>query len=161
MTGSPPAADQPLPNMPTKPGTEGQPNPVAKHSDNSSPVEPFPELDLEIGAEPNPSPTFAHEADVHILPAVLSLPAPALRRIGERETGPLVYARVTWSEGQEREEERGDMREATARALEFARQMFGKDAERKSSKARTQSIVTRKKNSSELIRCFAWVMLWH
>ena len=44
-----------------------------------------------------------------------------------------MIARVKWEEGQESEseEERGDMREATARALEWARKMFGKDAERR------------------------------
>ena len=50
----------------------------------------------------------------------------------EIDTGPVVIARVKREEGQESEseEERGDMREATARALEWAKKMFGKDAER-------------------------------
>jgi len=52
----------------------------------------------------------------------------------EPELGPVVIARIEWAERQEseiEEEERGDMREATARALEWARKMFGKDAERR------------------------------
>jgi hypothetical protein len=111
--------------------TEMRPDLAASDSETSSPVEPFPELDLEVGAEPNPSPTFAHEADICISPAALSLPAPALHRMRESEIGPLVIARVKWEEGHESEEERGDMKEATARALDWAKKMFGKDAERR------------------------------
>jgi ActR/RegA family two-component response regulator len=47
------------------------------------------------------------------------------------ETGPVVVARVKWEKGQESEEDHGDMKEATARALEWAKKMFGKDAERR------------------------------
>jgi hypothetical protein len=43
----------------------------------------------------------------------------------------VILARVTWAEEQESEDEQGDMREATARALEWAKKMFGKDSERK------------------------------
>jgi hypothetical protein len=119
------------PMMQTEPPTEKHSEPLTSRSEISSPIEPFPELDLEVGAEPNPSPTFAHEADICISPTALSLPAPALHRIREIDTGPVVIARVQWKEGEEDEEERGDMREATSRALEWAKKMFGKDAERR------------------------------
>lgn len=112
------------PRIPTEPATK-------LHSEFSSPVEPFPELDLEVGAEPNPSPTFAHEADMRISPTALSLPGPAFQRMRALETGPVVVARVKWEKGQESEEDHGDMKEATARALEWAKKMFGKDAERR------------------------------
>jgi hypothetical protein len=128
---SAPAPAQTPPKMPTKPTTKKHPEPMASRSEISSPVEPFPELDLEVGAKSNPSPTFAHEADMRISLTVLSLPGPAIRRVRELETGPVVIARVKWEEGQESEEERGDMKEATARALEWAKKMFGKDAERR------------------------------
>jgi len=36
---------------------------------------------------------------------------------------------VTWEWGYDSEEDRGDMKEATARALEFARKIFVKDAQ--------------------------------
>lgn len=127
---SPPSAHL-LPKMPAELATEKHLSPIASYSKTSSPVEPFPELDLEVGAEPNPSPTFAHEADMRILPAALSLPGPAVQRLRELDTGPLILARVSWPEEEENEKERGDMREATARALEFARKMFGKEAERR------------------------------
>jgi len=108
-----------------------RPDLAANHSQTSSPAEPFPELDLDIGAEPNPSPTFAHEVDVAISPAALFLPGPAIQRAWKPEIGPVILARVTWADEQDSEEERGDMREATARALEWAKKMFGKDAERR------------------------------
>ncbi|KAM0709259.1 hypothetical protein Q7P35_003296 [Cladosporium inversicolor] len=129
--GSSPPPAQILPKMPAEPATDTHPGPFSSHSATSSPAEPFPELDLEVGAEPNPSPTFAHEADMRILPAVLSLPGPALQRMRALDTGPLILARVTWAEEPESEEENGDMREATARALEFAKKMFGKETERR------------------------------
>jgi hypothetical protein len=119
--------DQVLPKMPSRPATETHPGPIASHAEISSPAEPFPEFDFELEAEPNPSPTFAHEAEVHTSPGDLSLPAPALNQTRELETGAVVSARVTWAEVRESEEERGDMREATARALEWARKMFGKE----------------------------------
>lgn len=95
-----------------------------------SPTEAFPEFDLDIGAELNPSPTFAHEADIHPSPMALSLPAPAVDRSRKHESGPVIPARVVWIARQEDEEELGDMREATARALEWARKMFGNVVER-------------------------------
>ncbi|GAB7332481.1 hypothetical protein MBLNU13_g04277t1 [Cladosporium sp. NU13] len=128
---SSPAPAQLLPETPAESATEKYSRPAASVSEISSPVEPFPELDLEVGAEPNPSPTFSHEADMHILPAALSLPAPALCRMREAKAGPVVIARVKWEEGQRSEDERGDMKEATARALLWAKKMFGKDAERR------------------------------
>jgi len=42
----------------------------------------------------------------------------------------VIRARVTWAERHESAEEGVDMKEATARALEWAKKMFGKDAER-------------------------------
>lgn len=123
------APAQLLPGTPAELETEKSSHPAASVSEFSSPVEPFPELDLEVGAEPNPSPTFSHESGMDILPGALSLPAPALHRMREAETGPLVIARVKWEEGQESEEEQGDMKEATARALEWAKKMFGEDTE--------------------------------
>ena len=128
---SSPAPAKLLPGTPAESATEKHSRPAASVSEISSPVEPFPELDLEVGAEPNPSPTFSHESDMSILPGALSLPAPALHRMRDAETGPLIQARVTWSEEQKSEEEQGDMREATARALEWAKKMFGKGAERR------------------------------
>lgn len=127
--GSSPPPAQILPKMPAEPATETHPGPVPSHSATSSPAEPFPELDLEVGAEPNPSPTFAHEADMRILPAALSLPGPAVQRMRALDTGPVILARMTWTDEQESEEESGDMKEATARALECARKMFRRDAE--------------------------------
>lgn len=121
-----PAPAQIPPKMPEK-----HPSAAVGHSKTSSPAEPFPELDLDIGAEPNPSPIFAHETDMVISPTALSLPGPAIQRTRKPEIGPVVLARVTWAEEQESEEEHGDMREATARALEWAKKMFGKDSERK------------------------------
>lgn len=111
--------------------TEIRPDLAVSHSETSSPAEPFPELDSDIGAEPNPSPTFAHEMDMAISPAALFLPGPAIQGARKPETGPLILARVTWAEEQESEDEHGDVREATARALAWAKKMFGKDAERR------------------------------
>ena len=128
---SSPAPAQLLPKTPAETATEKHSRPAARVSETSPPVEPFPELDLEVGAEPNPSPKFSHEADIHILPAALSLPGPAFHRMREAEAGPVVIARVKWEEGHESEDERGDMKEATARALEWAKKMLGKDAERR------------------------------
>ena len=122
-----PAPAKLLPGTPAESATENHSRPTASVSEISSPVEPFPELDLEVGAEPNPSPTFCHESDMNILPGALSLPAPAFHRMREAVTGPVVIARVKWEEGQESENEPGDMKEATARALEWAKKMFGKD----------------------------------
>lgn len=95
----------------------------------SSPKEAFPDFDFDIGAELNPSPTFAHETEMHTSPTALSLPAPAVDRSQEPETGPVISARVVWTTGPEDEDELGDMREATARALEWAKKMFGNDVE--------------------------------
>lgn len=128
---SSPAPAPLLPEMSAESVNERHPILGASHSELSSPSEPFPELDLEVGAEPNPSPTFTHEADMRISPAALSLPGPALSRMREFETGPVVITRVKWEQEEESEEEHGDMKEATARALEWARKMFGKDAERR------------------------------
>ena len=86
------------PRIPTEPATKLHSESMTSRSEFSSPVEPFPELDLEVGAEPNPSPTFAHEADMRILPTALSLPGPAFQRMRELETGPVVVARVKWEE---------------------------------------------------------------
>jgi hypothetical protein len=85
------------PKMQKKPAIEKHPDPFASRSEIS---------------------TCAHEADMRISPTVLSLTGPALRKMRELETGPLVVARVKWDEEPESEEERGEMREATARALE-------------------------------------------
>ena len=120
----------PSQRLPATEKTEMRPDLTSSHSEIPSPAEPFPELDLEVGAEPNPSPTFAHEADMCISPTTLALPGPAIQKMRKPETGPLIQARVTWSEEQGSEEEHGEMREATARALEWAKKMFGKDAER-------------------------------
>jgi len=117
--------------MPAELVPERHPSPVTGHLETSSPAEPSPELDLDIGAEPNPSPTFAHEIDMTLSPAALSLPGPAVQRARKPETGPLILARVTWAEEQESEDEHGDMREATARAMEWAKKMFGKDSEQR------------------------------
>lgn len=126
-----PIPAQTPPKISAKSMPERHPSPAVGHSETSSPAEPFPELDLDIGAEPNPSPTFAHEMDMATSPAALSLPGPATQRVRKPETGPVILARVTWAEEQESEDEQGDMREATARALEWAKKMFGKDSERK------------------------------
>jgi len=128
---SSPASAQLPPKMPAESVPERHPSPAVVHSGTASPVEPFPELDLDIGAEPNPSPTFPHEADISLSPTALALPGPAIQRVRDLDTGPVILAHVTWAEGQESEEERGDMREATARALEWAKKMFGKDSERR------------------------------
>lgn len=121
----------PSQKVPTKEVTEMRPDLAASHSKTSSPVEPFPELDLEVGAEPNPDPTFPHEADISLASAALALPGPAIQMVRDLETGPVITARVAWTEEQEGEEEHGDMREATARALKWAKKMFGRDAERR------------------------------
>ena len=131
LTAESPLGPIQLPSkMPAESSVESSPRQIKSHSEPSSPLEPFPELDLEIGAEPNPSPTFAHEADMCASPAALSLPGPAYQRAREGDTGAVIRARVTWAERHESAEEGGDMKEATARALEWAKKMFGKDAER-------------------------------
>lgn len=100
------------------------------HSDFSSPVQPFPELDVYLDHEADmsdSSPTFAHEADTRTAPAALLLPAPVIERTQRAETGPVVRARVAWAQCEASEEEEGEMKEATGKALEWARQMFGKE----------------------------------
>jgi hypothetical protein len=66
---------------------------------------------------------------MHTSPVDLSLPAPAVDRKEGIETGPVTSAHIMWKARRESEEEQGDMKEATARALEFARKMFRSDAE--------------------------------
>jgi hypothetical protein len=94
----------------------------------SSPVEPFPELDPDHESDfDDRSPTFAHEVDTHTAPAALSLPAPAVARKQSRATGPALRASVSWTQGKVNDEEDGEMKEATERALENARKMFGRE----------------------------------
>jgi hypothetical protein len=115
------AADTPISKAPTSPATRKLPA--------SSPVEPFPELDLDLEAEfeEDRSPTFAHEADTHTAPAALNLPAPAVARKQSRATGPVLRASVSWTQGNVTSEEDREMKEATDRALGNARKMFGEE----------------------------------
>jgi hypothetical protein len=115
------AADTHVSKAPTSPATPKLPA--------SSPVEPFPELDLDLEAEfeENRSPTFTHEADTHTAPAALNLPAPAVARKQSRATGPVLRASVSWTQRTVISEKDREMKEATDRALENARKMFGKE----------------------------------
>jgi hypothetical protein len=115
-----PAPNPPISKAPTSLATPKLPA--------SSPVEPFPELDLDCESDfEDRSPTLAHEADTHAAPAALSLPAPAAARKQSIATGPALRERVSWTEGKQPDDEDGEMREATDRALENARKMFGKE----------------------------------
>jgi hypothetical protein len=124
-----PASEDLLPNM--KSSAEPRPETVSPpiYSVNSSPLEPFPDLDLDIEAElANLSPIFTHEAGMCAVPSTLSLPGPAIGRTRHRQAGPVVSGRVVWMQGGGGdEEEGGEMREATGRALEWARKMFGEE----------------------------------
>jgi hypothetical protein len=114
------ATNPPVSKAPTNPATQKIPA--------SSPVEPFPELGLDDESDfEDRSPTFAHEADTHTAPAAISLPAPAVARKQSGATGPVLRARVSWTQGNVISEEDREMREAMERALENARKIFGKD----------------------------------
>lgn len=123
-----PTQDQSLPKATTKPATEEHAASFATSPDCSSPVQPFPELDLALDQEADQaSPTFAHEVDTHLAPAALSLPAPTVEKLEYVGHGYVTSARLEWMQGKEGEEEERGMREATQRGLEWARKMIGEE----------------------------------
>jgi hypothetical protein len=99
---------------PTPPVSKAPTSPATPKLPASSPVEPFPELDPDHESDSDDrSPTFAHEADTHAAPAAISLPAPAVARTQSRATGPALCARVSWTQGMQRDDEDGEMKAAT------------------------------------------------
>jgi hypothetical protein len=82
-TASSPAARSPSTSSaaPFPPVSEAPTSPATPVLPASSPVEPFPELDLDLESDfEDRSPTFAYEADTHATPAAIKLPAPAVAR---------------------------------------------------------------------------------
>jgi hypothetical protein len=129
-TASSPAARSPNPSSaaPNPPVSKAPTSPATPKLQASCPVEPFLEFDLDDESDvEDRSPTFAHEADTHAAPAAISLPAPAVARKQSKATGPALRASVSWTQGKVNDEEDGEMKEATERALENARKMFGKE----------------------------------
>ncbi|KAM0712135.1 hypothetical protein Q7P37_011229 [Cladosporium fusiforme] len=119
-----------MPNASESPGQESTSTQLP-----SSPPQPFPELESDLAFElARLSLTFAHEVDLHSCFNALTLPELA-DGVGDEDVPPgVMELQVFWVDAEGAREADEDMREATERALEWARMLSGESSTGESGK---------------------------